>query len=153
MSHQKTVPSFNFFTSLDIAECRFTNDTLKLKLKNTSNSLVPLAIPAHSLGGPPITLRFKPHILTSLKPIPPTLRISQCKNSGLIHKIKTLLGITSSNPCTLFTMLSAGNSLKIELNSQLIAYEVISKTQSPFEESLLLFPLKDTMVNPGATLN
>lgn len=151
MSHQKIVNSSSCSIYLAIAECRIINDTLKIKLKHTSNSLARQVIQGSFSGELQINLRLTPPIHTNLKPIPPLQLILQCETFGMMKKILMRLGLISSNHFTLSTMLSVGSSIKIELNGRLRKFVVTSTIRSPSEESLYLSPLKDATENFGET--
>ena len=110
----------------------FTNDTLKLKLKHKQLSCAS----GHTrsfFGRTSDHSTIQTAYSRSLKPIPPTLQNLAMQKLWLDpQKSRPFWAFTSSNPCTLFTMLSAGQFPQDRVEfSKLIAYEVISKTQSP----------------------
>lgn len=151
MSPQKTANSCKCFISLDIEECLLISDTLRIRLKSISSLHALQVIRESSWADQTTTLRFKPHILTSLKEIPPIQLTLPCETYGMMKRILIRLGLISYNPFTLSMMLSVGSSLKIELNGQLEKYQVISTTPSQFAESFLLYPSRDTTGISGET--
>ena len=151
MLHQKTANFCRHSTSQGIAECQHTKDILKIKLNVTSNSLARQVIQGSLWADPMTMLLFKPPIHTNPKETPPIQLTLPCETYGMMKRILIRLGLISSNPFTLSTMLFVGSFLKIELNGQLEKYQVISITQSPFAESFLLYPLKGTMEISGET--